>query len=50
MVVLVRSSRDAFLAALYKERPAAVVGESAFLRAALTDAKIWALLKICLKE
>ena len=36
---LVRSSRDAFLAALYKERPAAVVGESAFLRAALTDAK-----------
>lgn len=36
---LVRSSRDAFLAAMYKEQPAAVVGESAFLRAALTDAQ-----------
>lgn len=36
---LVRSSRDAFLAALYQEQPAAVLGESAFLRAALIDAK-----------
>ena len=36
---LVRSSRDAFLAALYQEQPAAVIGESAFLRAALEDAK-----------
>lgn len=36
---LVRSSRDAFLAALYEEKPVAVVGESSFLRAALEDAK-----------
>lgn len=36
---LVRSSRDAFLAALYQQQPAAVVGESSFLRAALADAK-----------
>lgn len=36
---LVRSSRDAFLAALYQEQPAAVLGESTFLRAALIDAK-----------
>ena len=35
---LVRSSRDAFLAALYEEKPAAVIGESSFLRAALEDA------------
>ena len=35
---LLRSSRDAFLAALYEEQPAAVVGESSFLRAALEDA------------
>ncbi len=35
---LVRSSRDAFLAALYEERPRAIVGESSFLRAALEDA------------
>lgn len=36
---LVRSSRDAFLAALYEFQPKAVVGESAFLRAALEDAR-----------
>ena len=36
---LVRSSRDAFLAALYDEQPVAVIGESSFLRAALEDAK-----------
>ncbi|MEG1726646.1 MAG: hypothetical protein RR321_01890 [Acidaminococcaceae bacterium] len=36
---LVRSSRDAFLAALYDEKPHAVIGESSFLRAALEDAK-----------
>lgn len=36
---LVRSSRDAFLAALYEFRPKAVVGESSFIRAALEDAK-----------
>lgn len=35
---LVRSGRDALLAALYEERPAAVVGESSFLRAAIEDA------------
>lgn len=36
---LVRSSRDAFLAALYETRPQAVVGESSFIRASLEDAK-----------
>lgn len=36
---LVRSSRDAFLAALYEFQPRAVVGESSFIRAALEDAK-----------
>ncbi len=36
---LVRSSRDAFLAALYEFQPKAVVGESAFIRAALEDAR-----------
>lgn len=36
---LVRSSRDAFLAALYEKNPKAVIGESAFIRAALEDAK-----------
>ncbi len=36
---LVRSSRDAFLAALYEFQPQAVVGESSFIRAALEDAK-----------
>lgn len=36
---LVRSSRDAFLAALYQYQPAAVLGESSFLRAALEDAR-----------
>lgn len=35
---LLRSSREALLAALYEERPAAVVGESSFLRATLVDA------------
>ncbi|AJQ26746.1 hypothetical protein [Pelosinus fermentans] len=34
-----RSSRDAFLAALYNNRPDVVVGESSFLRSALEDAK-----------
>lgn len=34
-----RSSRDAFLAALYARHPQVIVGESSFLRAALTDAK-----------
>lgn len=36
---LVRSSRDAFLAALYDKRPKAVLGESSFIRASLEDAK-----------
>lgn len=36
---LIRSSRDAFLAALYEIRPRAVVGESSFIRASLEDAK-----------
>lgn len=36
---LKRSSRDAFLSALYDEQPNVVVGESSFLRAALEDAK-----------
>jgi ACP-SH:acetate ligase len=36
---LYRSSRDAFFAALYDEKPAAVLGESSFLRAILEDAK-----------
>ncbi|WP_373762728.1 hypothetical protein [Jeotgalibaca porci] len=36
---LVRSSRDAFLAALYERKPKAVIGESSFIRAALEDAK-----------
>ena len=36
---LVRSSRDAFLTALYEFQPKAVVGESAFIRAALEDAR-----------
>ncbi len=34
---LKRSSRDAFLLALCKERPAVVVGESSFIRASLED-------------
>lgn len=34
-----RSSRDAFLAALYEFQPKAVVGESSFIRASLEDAK-----------
>ncbi len=36
---LSRSSRDAFLVALCRERPRVVVGESSFLRASLEDAK-----------
>ena len=36
---LVRSSRDAFLAALYEKKPKAVIGESSFIRASLEDAK-----------
>lgn len=36
---LVRSSRDAFLAAVYEFQPKAVLGESAFIRAALEDAR-----------
>ncbi len=36
---LVRSSRDAFLAALYEFQPKAVIGESSFIRASLEDAK-----------
>lgn len=36
---LVRSSRDAFLAALYEFRPRAVVGESSFIRASIEDAR-----------
>jgi len=36
---LVRSSRDAFLAALYEKKPRVVVGESSFIRSALEDAK-----------
>ncbi len=36
---LVRSSRDAFLAALYEFRPRVVVGESAFIRASIEDAR-----------
>ncbi|MDR2006785.1 MAG: acyl carrier protein [Acidaminococcales bacterium] len=36
---LLRSSRDAFLAGLYDEKPDAVIGESSFLRAAIEDAK-----------
>lgn len=35
---LIRSSRDAFLAALYEFRPKAVFGESSFIRASLEDA------------
>lgn len=35
---LIRSGRDALLAALYETRPAAVLGESSFIRAALEDA------------
>ncbi len=35
---LTRSSRDAFLDALYHEHPAAIMGESAFIRTALEDA------------
>ncbi len=36
---LTRSSRDAFLVALYEQTPRAVVGESSFLRAAFEDAR-----------
>jgi hypothetical protein len=36
---LLRSSRDALLAGLYREKPDAVIGESSFLRAAMEDAK-----------
>lgn len=36
---LVRSSRDAFLAAMYEFQPKAIIGESSFIRAALEDAK-----------
>ncbi len=35
---LARSSRDAFLDALYREKPAAIIGESAFIKTALADA------------
>ncbi len=35
---LTRSSRDAFLDALYHEHPSAVMGESSFIRSALEDA------------
>lgn len=34
-----RSSRDAFLSALYNERPDVVMGESTFIRSAIQDAK-----------
>ena len=34
-----RSSRDAFLAAIYNDRPDVVVGESTFIRSAIQDAK-----------
>lgn len=36
---LTRSSRDAFLAALYEIKPKAVIGESSFIRASLEDAR-----------
>ncbi|MEN3931599.1 acyl carrier protein [Microvirga sp. W0021] len=36
---LKRSSRDAFVVSLCKDKPKLVVGESSFIRAALTDAK-----------
>lgn len=36
---LVRSSRDAFLAALYEFKPKMVVGESSFIRASIEDAR-----------
>lgn len=36
---LIRSSRDAFLAALHEFKPKAVLGESSFIRAALEDAR-----------
>lgn len=36
---LVRSSRDAFLAALYEKKPRAVLGESMFIKSALEDAQ-----------
>lgn len=36
---MVRSSRDAFLAALYEVKPRVIVGESSFIRAALEDAE-----------
>lgn len=36
---LKRSSRDAFLVALYEEQPQVVIGESSFLRVAVEDAK-----------
>ncbi len=44
---LPRSSRDAFLVSLCRERPRFVIGESTFLHAALQDAKrlgIWSLI------
>lgn len=36
---LVRSSRDAFLAALYERQPQAILGESMFIKSALEDAQ-----------
>lgn len=36
---LKRSSRDAFLEALYYEKPTAIMGESAFIKTALEDAR-----------
>ena len=36
---LIRSSRDAFLAALYEKKPKAVLGESMFIKSALEDAR-----------
>lgn len=36
---LIRSSRDAFLEALYREEPDVIVGESSFIKTALIDAK-----------
>lgn len=36
---LIRSGRDAFLAALYEYKPKVIIGESSFIRASLEDAK-----------
>lgn len=47
---LIRSNRDAFLDALYREQPDVIIGESSFIRAALEDAKLMGITKYLPKK